>query len=103
MPQLGTTSVSPSLETVKPKTPLPPSGGMGSHDDLLRDRKNYALIDRGGEGQIIIRASGRRRVFTKRQLDAMTGMYIGYVIDRLHSMGYWAEAYVPAGRPEQPE
>lgn len=100
-------SASASSSATAPKTktpPLPPSkGGNGlTHDELLRDEKNYALIQWRGEDAIVIRTNGKRRLFTERQRQDLSVVgIVEYAIEKIRQWGYWCERYVPT--PKDPE
>ena len=101
-PVLHSSSSSSNLTTRTPLTPL--GGGNGlSHDDLLKDKRNYGIIAwREGES-IVIRTNGKRRVFTRRQEEDLSicGI-VENAIEKIRGWGYWAERYVPVKHEEPP-
>jgi hypothetical protein len=82
------------------RPPLPPVNGGNvpaglSHDDLLKDETNYALI--GWGGQIIIVRTGRhKRILTKNEASAFVGSTTERMVEHLRSKGFWAEVYTRA-------
>lgn len=95
-------SASANLTTTPP---LPPSrGGNGlTHDDLLKDEKNYTLIQWRGEDAIVIRTNGKRRLFTERQRQDLSIVgIVEYAIEKIRAWGYWCEKYVPTKPEERP-
>jgi uncharacterized protein YdaU (DUF1376 family) len=89
---------STAVPTTRP--PLPPAsrGGNGngsshkSHDELLKDEHNYASLA-WAHGHIVIRTGRHRRVFSKGEIESMTGCTIEAVLERIHAKGFWAEIY----------
>jgi|ERR1700685_39677 len=77
----------------KRKTPLPPvnGGSEKSHDELLKDVKNYASIA-WGHGHIVVRC-GHKRLFSQNQIESMAGTSIERVLEMIRAKGYWAEIY----------
>jgi len=100
----GSASAVASASANLRRTPLTPLGGGNgnglSHDDLLKDKRNYGIIAwREGES-IVIRTNGKRRVFTRRQEEDLSicGI-VENAIEKIRGWGYWAERYVKAEEP----
>lgn len=92
----SSSSSSSSSSNLNTKTPLPPASGGLTHDDLLKDRRNYGLLDWRGEDKIIIRTNGKRRIFTRPQEQELSIVgIVEYAIERIRGWGYWCEKYVP--------
>jgi uncharacterized protein YdaU (DUF1376 family) len=92
------------LQTTTTRPPLPPaSGGNGNgnspqtHDEMLKDEHNYSYLP-WAQGCIIIRTGKHRRVFTKSEIQSMTGCSIERALERIHAKGFWAEIYQPSGK-----
>jgi hypothetical protein len=95
---------SSSSSTSNLKTPLPPaSGGNGNtnrtHDELLKDERNYSYMS-WANGHIVIRTGRHHRVFTKNEASALVGSSIEHVVKRIREKGFWAEIYEPTGKIE---
>jgi len=75
--------------------PLPPANGNGhkpTHDELLKNEREYSAMA-WGRGFIVIRTGRHKRPFTKGQIDSMVGCTIERVVEHLHAKGFWAEIY----------
>jgi hypothetical protein len=91
---------SPESKTLnlKPKpAPLPPVNGglvenVASHDDLLKDEKNYGLMMWGNQ-TIIVRTGRHRRILSKNDAEAFVGARVERMVEHLRSKGFWAEVY----------
>jgi hypothetical protein len=77
------------------RSPLPPtSGGIPTHDDLLKDENNYSYMG-WNPGHIIIKTGRHKRVLTQNDIQGLVGARIEQVVDLIRRKGFWAEIYVP--------
>jgi hypothetical protein len=75
-----------------------------THDDLLKDKINYGLLQWGGR-YIVVRTGGdRREIISYNTAQAMTGCSAEHMAEHLRADGLWAEVYTraddAAGKPK---
>ncbi len=67
-----------------------------THDDLLKDKINYGLLQWGGR-YIVVRTGGdRREIISYNTAQAMTGCSAEHMAEHLRADGLWAEVYTRA-------
>jgi uncharacterized protein YdaU (DUF1376 family) len=77
------------------QNPTPPANGNGhkpTHDELLKDERNYQYIP-WGFGHIVVRMGRHKRLFTKGEIESLSGASIERAVEHIRTKGFWAEIY----------
>jgi len=80
-------------------SPLPPVNGGTvenglTHDDLLKDDKNYARMSWGGQ-TIIVKTGRHRRIISRNTAESFAGATAERMVEHLNRAGFWAAIYKP--------